>query len=159
MQVVLATAAIYVTLTVLIRFGGQRSLFVLAGADVACVIALGAVVGRTALLAVPTLATGALALVVLFGLQRSVAMLERRPRLGPLVARGPVVLISDGLLHENAMRRSRVTPDELRQCLRIAGVTQRDQVRLAILERSGRISILRAGVELEPWLLEDLPRR
>lgn len=158
-QVVLATAAIYLTFVILIRVGGQRSLVALAGTDMACVISLGAVVGRTALLAVPTLATGVVALVVLFGLQRVLAAFERRPRLEWLVARGPVVVMSDGSLHEAAMRRARVTPDELRQCLRVAGITHRNQVRLAVLERGGRISVIRSGEELEPWLLDDLPSR
>lgn len=149
--------AIYLTFVILIRVGGQRSLVALAGTDIACVVAVGAVIGRTALLAVPTLATGVLALVVLFGLQRILATFGRRPRFGKLVARGPVVVMSDGSLHEAAMRRARLTPDELRQCLRLAGITHRNQVGLVVLERGGRISVLRSGAELEPWLLDDLP--
>jgi uncharacterized membrane protein YcaP (DUF421 family) len=144
-QVVLATSAIYLIFVVLSR------VLALAGTDMACVISLGAVVGRTALLAVPTLAAGVLALVVLFRLQRIMATFERRPRLGRFVARGPVVLMSGGVLDEKVMRRLRVTSDDLRQSLWIAGITRRDQVSLAVLERSGRISILRSGVELEPW--------
>lgn len=163
-QVVLATVAIYFTFVILLRVGGQRSLVALTGTDVACVISMGAVVGRTALLAVPTLATGVLALVVLFGIQRALATLARRPRFGQLLARAPVILMANGDLHVEAMRRARVTPAELRQCLRLAGITHRNQVRLAVLERGGGISVIRCGVELEPWLLDDLslddlPRR
>jgi uncharacterized membrane protein YcaP (DUF421 family) len=154
---VLATAAIYLTFTVLVRVSGPRSLMTLAGADLACAISVGAVVGRTALLAVPTLVTGVLALVVLFGLRRVLGSIERHSSLGRLVARRPAVLMSAGRLHEEVLRRSRVTPDELRQSLRLAGITRRDQVGLVVLERSGRISVLRAGSEPEPWLLEDLP--
>ena len=134
---------------------GPRSVVALAGADLACVISVGAVVGRTALLAMPNLVTGVLALVVLFGLRRVVGMVERR--IPGLVARGPVVLMADGQVREETMRCSRVSQDELRQSLRVAGITSRDQVRLVVLERGGRISVLRAGSEPEPWLLEDVP--
>jgi uncharacterized membrane protein YcaP (DUF421 family) len=156
-QVVLATVGIYLVLTVVIRLAGQRSLSALSATDVACVIALGAVVGRTALLAVPSLATGAVALVVLVGLQRLLAGIGRNPRLARLVTRSPILLMSDGRHHVGAMQRARVSEDELRQCLRLAGVTHRRQVRLAVLERTGEISVLRPDEEIEPWLLLDLP--
>jgi uncharacterized membrane protein YcaP (DUF421 family) len=156
-QVVLATIGIYLVLTVLVRLVGQRSLSALSGTDVACVIALGAVVGRTALLAVPSLITGVLVLVVLVGLQRLLAGLGRVPRIAALMNRDPVLLISDGRQRPDALRRARVSEDELRQCLRLAGVTHRRQVRMAVLERNGQISILRSGDEVEPWLLDDLP--
>lgn len=61
-------------------------------------------------------------LVVLVGLQRLLAGLSRSPRLAPLVNRDPVLLISDGRQHANALRRARVSEDELRQCLRLAGL-------------------------------------
>ena len=53
---------------------------------------------------------------------------------------------------------ARVTQDDLRQCLRIAGVTRTDQIGLAVLERSGRISVLRSDDEPGRWLLDDLPQ-
>ncbi|MFC4949104.1 YetF domain-containing protein [Pseudonocardia sp. GCM10023141] len=60
---------------------------------------------------------------------------------------------------EAAMRRAGVTDDDLRQRLRLAGITARTQVRLAVLERTGEISVLAAAAgECEPWMHEDLPR-
>ncbi|HTK62127.1 MAG TPA: YetF domain-containing protein [Pseudonocardia sp.] len=155
-QVVVATIGIYLALVLLVRIGGQRGLVAMSGADVACVIALGAVVGRTSLLANPTLATGVIALSVLFGMQRLLTILERGPRVGRLLARRSVVLMRDGLLCEDGMRRARVSDDDLRQRLRLAGISRREQVGLVVLERTGQISVLRAGVELEPWLADDL---
>jgi uncharacterized membrane protein YcaP (DUF421 family) len=155
-QVVIATIGIYVALVVLVRIGGQRGLVAMSGADVACVIALGAVVGRTALLAEPTLVTGVIALSVLFGMQRVLTILGRGPRLGRILTRRPVVLFRDGQLCEDGMRRARVSDDDLRQRLRLAGVSHRDQVRLVVLECNGQISVLRSGVEPERWLVNDL---
>lgn len=98
----------------------------------ACVIALGAVVGRTTLLAVPTLATGVIALVVLFVLRVLLSRLQHS-RLHVLLAPRPVVLIADGRICADAMRRAGVSDDDLRQRLRLAGITARSQVGLAVL--------------------------
>ena len=158
LQVVIATVGMVLTLLVLVRVGGQRSLATMSAADLACVVALGAVVGRTMLLAVPTLVTGIIALVVLFGLRRLLARVQRS-RVGDLVAPRPVVLMADGRVLETAMRSARVTDDDLRQRLRLAGITTRTQVRLAVLERTGEISVIAAAAgECEPWMHEDLPR-
>ncbi len=155
LAVVIATVCICVTLLVLVRVSGARTLATMSGVDVACVIALGAIVGRTALLEVPTLAAGVIALVVLFGLQRVLTRLERRPRWGRVLSRPPLVLMSRGEIHDDALRRARLGPDDLRQRLRMSGATHRDQVRLVVLERTGEISILR-GADPEDWLTVDL---
>ena len=155
-QVVVSTIGIYLALVVLVRIGGQRGLVALSGADVACVIALGAVVGRTALLAEPTLVTGVIALVVLFGMQRLLTVLVRSTRAGRTLARRSIVLMRDGVVCQEGMRRARVSDDDLRQRLRLAGVAHRGQVRLAVFECTGQISVLRSDNEPEPWLLGDL---
>jgi uncharacterized membrane protein YcaP (DUF421 family) len=156
-QVVLATVGSYFALLLLVRLAGQRSLLALSGTDIACVIALGAGVGRTALLAQPSLLSGVVALTVLFALGWGMSRVVRRARFGRALNPGPVVLIRDGLVDDAALRRTRLSGDDLRQTLRGAGVAHRDQVRLAVLERGGGISVLRVGQEPEPWLVEDLP--
>lgn len=155
LEVLIATIGIALTLLVLVRIGGQRSLATISAADVACVVALGAVVGRTALPAVPTLATGMIALTVLLGLRHLLSALQQRPRWHRLLARRPVVIMRNGRVRTQALRRSRISVDDLRQRLRLAGVTDRDRVRLAVLERTGQISVLQ-GAEPEVWLTADL---
>lgn len=158
LQVVIATIGMVLTLLVLVRTGGQRSIATMSTVDVVCVIALGAVVGRAMLLAVPTLVTGVIALVVLFGFRRLLARLQRS-RLGALLSSRPVVLMVDGRVLDEAMRRSRVSEDDLRQRLRLAGVAARAQVRLAVLERTGQISVIAAAAgECEPWVRADAER-
>ncbi|MFC4942957.1 DUF421 domain-containing protein [Pseudonocardia sp. GCM10023141] len=156
LHVAVATVGISLALLVLVRVSGQRGLAAMSGTDVACVIALGAVVGRTALLEVPTLVTGVIALTVLFGMQRLLAVLGRIPAWGRVLSRRPTVLMRDGRLCDDALRRSRVSENDLRQQLRLAGISHREQVRLAVLERTGQISVLRSGAEPERWLLSDL---
>jgi uncharacterized protein (TIGR02118 family) len=153
--VAIATVGICLTLFLLLRLSGARSLAITSGADVACMIALGAVVGRTTLLAAPTLSNGVLALVILFGIQRLLAGLGRRPWWNRVLSRPATVLIAHGQVSEEAVRPSRLSHDDLRQRLRLAGVTDRAEVRLAVLERTGEISVLRER-DPENWLTTDL---
>ena len=156
-DVVLTTVAIYLVLLIVVRIAGTRSLATMAATDLACVVAVGAVVGRTALLAVPTLENGVIALVILFAMQFVLTLLRRSRALGAVLAHRPFVLVCDGRIDATALRRSRVSEDDLRQRLRQAGLTHRGQVRLAVLERNGKISVLRD--EPDPWLTADLRQR
>jgi uncharacterized membrane protein YcaP (DUF421 family) len=65
------------------------------------------------------------------------------PRLKGLVASGPSVLVKDGLLVEDEMRRERIGPPEIDAALRGHGLERLDQVKLATLEADGSISIIR----------------
>jgi uncharacterized membrane protein YcaP (DUF421 family) len=155
-DVVIATVAICLTALLLVRVVGQRSLTAMSATDVVCVIALGAVVGRTTLLAIPTLAAGVIAVAVLFALRGLLARAARVRGLGRLLAPGPVVLVRDGRVLADGLRRARVQEDELREQLRLAGVVALDRVGLVVLERTGRLSVLPAGAPIDPWLLSDL---
>ena len=62
----------------------------------------------------------------------------------------------DGELLPDGLRRAGVADDELRQQLRLAGVTTLGQVRYATLEATGEISVLRGDAAVDPWLTEDL---
>ena len=155
-QVVVATVAIYLVFLALVRLAGQRTLTTLSVPDLACVMALGAIVGRTALLAVPTLATGVIALVTLLLMQRLLSLLGRRSGVGQWLQPAPLVLVSRGRLLRDNLRRARVSDDELRQHLRLAGVAALAEVDHVVLERTGQISVLCSGRPVDPWLVADL---
>jgi uncharacterized membrane protein YcaP (DUF421 family) len=156
-QVVVATVAIYVVFVALLRLAGGRSLATLSLTDLAFVMVLGALVGRTTLLAEPSLATGVLALVTLFLLQGLTSLLQRHGPWRARLHRDPVVLVRDGQVLTEALRRARVHDDELREALRHAGVVALADVAWAVLEPTGRISVLRGGGPVDPWLVADLP--
>lgn len=61
-----------------------------------------------------------------------------------LVCGTPSVLIRDGQVQQEAMRRNRYTLDELLEELRGQGVSDLEDVRYAVLENSGRLSVLKA---------------
>lgn len=59
----------------------------------------------------------------------------------------PVVLVEHGQVREAAMRRSRVARATLHQNMRDAGVTELPDVKFAVLESGGTISIVKASKE------------
>ena len=155
--VVIATVAIYLTLVVLVRVVGQRSLASMTTLDVGCVAAFGAVIGRTMLLRTPTLLSGVIVLVTLFGMQVLLRVVGRSPRIDRWFQRSPVVLMDDGAMLIDNMRRAHVSADDLRQFLRLAGITRLSDVRYVVLERNGGLSVLRNDGELDAGLVADLP--
>ena len=154
--VAVSTAGIYVAFVVLVRLVGQRSLASMSSFDFACVVALGAVLGRTALLQRPTLAAGVVALVTFVVLQGVLGILRRDRRFDRWINRSPVLLVHEGRLLRQNMDRAHVVEDEIRQRLRLAGVRRLDEVHAVVLERNGAVSVLRAGEDVDPWLLSDV---
>ena len=71
-------------------------------------------------------------------------------RFRELMCGTPSILIRNGKLQQDAMRKNRYTLDELLEQLRGQGYVSVDEVRWAVLENSGQLSIL-------PWALQRPP--
>jgi uncharacterized membrane protein YcaP (DUF421 family) len=139
----LRTVVIYVFSLAIIRIGSKRFLSQASAFDVVVGIMLGSVMSRgisgSAPL-LPTFVSGA----VLIGMHWLLAALAFHVGwLGPYVKGNPVLLIEDGHVQQEGMRRAGVSAQDLEQALRIrSGVTDAAKVRLAYLERNGSISIV-----------------
>ena len=59
-----------------------------------------------------------------------------------LVCGEPAVVIADGKLRQNIMRQNRLTLDEIDEQLRAQGVSRWQDVKYAVLETSGQLSLL-----------------
>lgn len=70
-------------------------------------------------------------------------LLKFRARKAEDVLEGtPAVLVQDGRYVAENMRRERITPEEIHAEMRIAGVEDLEDVRWAVLETEGKISII-----------------
>ena len=153
---VLTAVGMYVTLVVLVRIAGQRSLATMSSFDLGCVVAVGALLGRVVLLHDPSLTIGMVALTTFFALQRTLGAVRRHPRLDRLVNPAPVLLLHEGRLLPDNLRRARVSEDDVRQRLRLAGVRRLEEVHCVVLERNGAVSVVRGDRHVDPWLVADL---
>ncbi len=156
-SIVLSTIVIYLTLVVLVRIAGQRSLARMSSFDYGAAVAFGAVLARTVLLLRPTLLAGVIGLVSLFVTQGALGLLRQNRTADRLINRPPVLLMAGSALLRSNMHRAHVTEDELRQRLRLAGVRDFDEVQCVVLERNGEVSVIRTGRLISPELIDDVP--
>ena len=91
---------------------------------------------------------GAAAILVLNSAVVEVTYHSRRAR--RLLEAQPTLLIHDGRILQENMRRERVTLDDLLAALRRNGVTDPVHVRLAMLEENGAISVIRREAHAPP---------
>jgi len=149
-RVVVVGGVAYAALIVLLRVSGKRTLAKLNAFDFVVTIALGSTLATVLLSSTVALAEGVTALALLIGLQYLVAWASTRSRIVErLVKSEPTLVYRDGFLR-GAMRRERVTPDELRQAARSQGRADLTEVTAIVLETDGTLSILTDRPPLPP---------
>jgi uncharacterized membrane protein YcaP (DUF421 family) len=155
--VVLSAIGVYLAFLVLIRVVGQRALAGMSSFDFAATIALGAIMGRAVLGYTPTLGAGVLGMATLFALQAASRVVRRNRRLDRTLSSGlPLLLLANGAVLPDNLRKVKISEDEVRQQLRLAGVHHYDDVAALILERTGAVSILRRGETIAAGFLADV---
>ena len=89
--------------------------------------------------------TNAVCAVLTVGLlHRLVSSLKQRfPRLGQIVDGVPLVLLEKGRWQTEVMQRMRIADDDVMAAARTKGVKTLDQIKYAVLERNGAISIIK----------------
>ncbi|MGO2110709.1 MAG: DUF421 domain-containing protein [Pseudoclavibacter sp.] len=150
--VAIATVGMYVGLVLLVRVLGQRMLSGMSSYDLAAVIAFGGIIARSALGESPRLGGGIVAIVTLVLLQALSGVIRRSALGAQLLVNRPVLLMAGARVIEKHMNRCHVSYPELYSRLRLAGVSDLDQVGAVVFEPSGSMSVVRAGQHLD----EDL---
>ena len=134
----------YVYLILLLRVSGKRTLAKLNAFDLVVTVALGSTLATILLSDTVGLAEGMTALTLLAGLQFAVAWISvRSKQFARTVRSEPTLLLRDGSFLPDAMRRTRVTQDELLTVLRSDGrKSSPEDVGAIILESDGSFSVL-----------------
>ena len=100
-----------------------------------------------------------LAIAALLGVQYTVAQLRQSSdKFESVVENEPVLLMRDGVILDEALRKTRVARADLIAKLREANALGFSQVRAVVLETTGNISVLH-GNHLASGLLEGVRRR
>jgi uncharacterized membrane protein YcaP (DUF421 family) len=141
-ELVIRCVVIYVLLLVLLRVSGKRQIGQLAPFDLVLLLVLSNAVqnamnaGDNSLLAGIILAGTLIALNYLTALATS-----KNRRLEALVEGRPEVLIHNGTLFQDVMKRQQITHHELNAAIREAGCACVLDVHFAVLENNGRITV------------------
>jgi uncharacterized membrane protein YcaP (DUF421 family) len=142
-RVLAVGTAAYAGLVLLLRISGKRTLGKFNAFDFVVTVALGSTLATILLSRTVPLAEGLAALGLLAGLQYAVAWLSvRSARVRRAVKSEPALLLHDGVFLEDAMRRERVSRDEVESALRAAGVGDAREADAVLLETNGNLSVL-----------------
>lgn len=152
--VVASSIVVFLAVILAVRLNGLRTFSKMSGFDFAMTVSVGSLMAGVATTSTALL-PGLIALAVIVGTQRFVAMARRRGDVEWLVDNSPMVLMVGSSIIEENMARARVTPADLRAKLREANVLRWSQVQAVVLETTGDISVLH-GDALDPSLLEGV---
>jgi uncharacterized membrane protein YcaP (DUF421 family) len=143
MDLALRAIVLFGFVYLLTRIMGRRELSSLEPFDLILLIVIGDAI-QQGLTQDDYSVTGALIVIGTFAiLQILVSYLSYRfPRLRPALDGEPIVVVQDGRAIEKNMRRERITLDEVLVEARQQQVASLDEIAWAVLETSGKISII-----------------
>jgi uncharacterized membrane protein YcaP (DUF421 family) len=141
MDLVFRTVFVFILIFVVTRAVGRRELSSMEPFDMILLIVIGDLVQQGVTQSDYSLAGATTVIATLAVLTVLTAWLSFRVRrLRPLLEGDPIVIMSDGRLHERTLHRQRMTVDELEAEARLQQITSLDDVRFAVLETNGKIS-------------------
>lgn len=145
MRVVCVGSAAYLSVVVILRLTGKRTLAKLNAFDLVVTVAVGSTLATILLNSDVSITEGVTALALLATLQFLAATVSARPRAGRsvLTAR-PSLLVSQGRYLDVALKAQRVSVDEIRQAIRSSGLGDVSRVAAVILESDGSLSVITA---------------
>jgi len=157
-RVLLVGTAAYVSLVVLLRLSGKRTLAKLNAFDLIVTVALGSTLATILLSSDVSWTEGALALVLLVALQLVVAWTTTRwPASRKALTAAPTLLLWHGEVREDALRQHRVSMSELRQAVRSSSSGDLSQVGAVVLESDGTLSVVTSSSLGSASALDDVP--
>jgi uncharacterized membrane protein YcaP (DUF421 family) len=143
MEVILRAAAAYLLLLAMVRLVGRRTASQLAPFDLVVLFLFGGI-SITAVIGEDHSMVASLTALATIGLLHvGVSWLKARsPWFGRLVDGTPIVIYEDGHWHQERMRALRVLEADVMAAVRQRGLMRLDQVRYAVAERDGKVSIV-----------------
>lgn len=143
LELITRAVVIYVFLLVLLRLGGKQQVGQLAPFDFVFLLVIGNSVENAMNGGDESLAAGMLLSATLLGLAILVSWITFKSRRFENLMDGRArLLVHDGKLDEKVMRSERLTSDEVMAALRETGCFALEDVRFAVLETNGHISVL-----------------
>lgn len=139
----LAGGLAYGALVTFLRLSGKRTLAKLNAFDLVVTVALGSTLASVLTSDRLPLANGLLALALLVALQYAVAWVGVRVKaFAHLVRSTPALLLYQGEFLDRALRRERVTREEVLAAVRSAGAADPREVLAVVLETDGSLSVV-----------------
>jgi uncharacterized membrane protein YcaP (DUF421 family) len=147
-DIIIRTTVVYVSLLILLRIAGKREIGQMTAFDIVVILTIANAVQNAMVGPDNSLVGGLIAAAVLVAINYVVAALGVRSRLFKSALRGhPTLLIDRGQFVMPNLRREEIDPDDVMMAMREHGIDSIDEVKLAVLETDGSISIVPREVE------------
>lgn len=141
--VALKAVFMFVLAAIGLRLAERRTMAQWSIIDVVTAVAIGAIVGRTALAAQQSFVTGAIALVTLLVAHRLLSWVRMLPPFGATLDHPVRVLVQDGQVRAGELTRCGLTTGDLEAQLRQRGVFDLRDLRYVLYESRGGLTIVR----------------
>lgn len=142
-RVLLVGVPAYILLVVLLQIGGKHSLAKTNAYGLVVTVALGSVLASSVLTKDVSLADGVLSVALLLVLQYLLATIVGRWKwAGRLLTQRPALLLREGRLLTDALRRECVTEAEVLAAVRSNGLDSLERVGAVVLETDGSFSVV-----------------
>jgi uncharacterized membrane protein YcaP (DUF421 family) len=144
METVLRAVSMYLVLMVVLKIAGRRTLLEMTSFDLILLLIISEAT-QQALLGNDFSVTGAsLTIITLIVVDILFGMLKSRfPRLDMLIDGIPLILVENGRFLPERARKAGISQDDIMNSARSSGGLERlDQIKFAILEKNGKISII-----------------
>jgi uncharacterized membrane protein YcaP (DUF421 family) len=147
-ELIARAVVVYVFLLVALRIAGRRELGQLTSFDLILLLILSNAVQNSINAGDNSLGGGIVSAVTLLALNWAVGFAAYRwAPFERLVQGRPVRIVTDGKVHRGALRRERITLEELRSALRKQGIARVSDCRRVVLEADGTLTAQRKDVE------------
>ncbi|HJW09725.1 MAG TPA: YetF domain-containing protein [Holophagaceae bacterium] len=149
-EFVLRALVVYGFLLVALRLTGKRQVGQLAPFDFVLLLVLSNAVQNSMNAGDNTVSAGIVLVLTLLAINGLMSWLTYRSKGAELLLEGkPQILIHNGVVDKAIMSRERITQHELMSAIRQVGVSNVDEVRVAILENTGRINVIPKNGKVE----------
>lgn len=144
MDAILRAVAMYAFLMLIFRLSGKRSLAQVTTFDFVLLLVVGEATQQALLGDDFSLTTGFLVIVTLITMDIGLSLvMQHVPRLGPWMEDVPVILVEDGKMLQSRADKSRISEADIMEAARDKqGLERIEQIKYAVLERTGGISII-----------------
>ena len=143
-EIVLRGTIVYFVLLLLLRLSGKRTVGQFTPFDLLVLVLLGDALQGSMIAGDDSLPGGVILTVTLLGWNKLIGWLTSRSRrLDRIVEGRPVVLARNGHVYGEALERCNLNIDDLQEAMRNADCGSVSLIRLAMLEKDGKISVVK----------------
>jgi len=142
-RIILSSVAVYFFIIIAIRLFGKKELSQLSVVDLVFILLISNAVQNAMVGSNTSLSGGLIAATALF-LTNFIFknILYRFPKFGKIIQGEAAMLVYEGRINKDNMARNKISMDELMEAVREHGISEIEDVDLAVLEVDGNISVL-----------------